>query len=75
MIAFKPHYLVGCVVLWLIRCIGIDVFFSKDQVTKSLACFFILRLIYPCEQSKEDGKDQEIIQSSTTTDPGYHMGK
>ena len=23
----------------------------------------------------KDGKDQEMIQSSTTPDPGYHMGK
>ena len=26
-------------------------------------------------ESKKDGKDQETIQSSTTPDPGYHMGK
>ena len=26
-------------------------------------------------QSKKGGKDQESIQSSTTSDPGYHMGK
>ena len=25
--------------------------------------------------SKEDGKDKEKIQSSSTPDPGYHMGK
>ena len=25
--------------------------------------------------SKNDGKDQETIQSSATPDPGYHMGK
>ena len=25
--------------------------------------------------SKKDDKDQETIQSSTTPDPGYHMGK
>ena len=25
--------------------------------------------------SKNDGKDQETIQSSTTPDPEYHMGK
>ena len=25
-------------------------------------------------KSKEDGKDQETIQLSTTHDPGYHMG-
>ena len=28
-----------------------------------------------CEQSRKGGKDQETIQSTTTTDPGYHMGK
>ena len=27
------------------------------------------------EKSREEGKDQESIQSSTTPDPGYHMGK
>ena len=26
-------------------------------------------------QSKKGGKDQESIQPSTTSDPGYHMGK
>ena len=26
-------------------------------------------------QSKKGGKDQETIQSSTTPDPRYHMGK
>ena len=25
-------------------------------------------------KSKKDGKDQESIQSSTTSDPGYNMG-
>ena len=25
--------------------------------------------------SKKDGKDQELIQSGTTPDPGYNMGK
>ena len=27
------------------------------------------------EESKKGGKDQESIQSSTTPDPGYHIGK
>ena len=26
-------------------------------------------------KSKEEGKDQGLIQSSTTHDPGHHMGK
>ena len=29
----------------------------------------------PSEQSKEDDKDLKTIKSSTTPDPGYHMGK
>ena len=37
------------------------------------------QLIYEaqCEQyeSKKGGKDQETIQSNTTPDPGYQMGK
>ena len=31
-----------------------------------------IKMLY---KSKKDGKDQESIQSSTTPDPGYHMGK
>ena len=27
------------------------------------------------KQSKKDGKDHGTIQSNTTPDPGYHMGK
>ena len=27
------------------------------------------------KNSKKNGKDQETIQSSTTPDPEYHMGK
>ena len=27
------------------------------------------------DKNKKGGKDQESIQSSTTPDPGYHMGK
>ena len=26
-------------------------------------------------KSKKGGKDQETIQSNTTPDPGYHIGK
>ena len=26
-------------------------------------------------QSKEEGKNQELMQSRTTPDPGHHMGK
>ena len=27
------------------------------------------------KERKEEGKYQELIQSSTTPDPGHHMGK
>ena len=27
------------------------------------------------QKSMKDSKDQETIQSSTTPDPGYHLGK
>ena len=30
---------------------------------------------FASQKSKKDGKDRETIQSSTTPDPGYHMGK
>ena len=29
----------------------------------------------PGNGSKEEGKDQELMQSSTKPDPGHHMGK
>ena len=57
---------------------------SFDQLGTSLSK--ILRIVYfldnkaaPCiivlQQSKEEGKDQESLQSNTTSDPGHHMGK
>ena len=36
--------------------------FFCDDVVRKIEC-------------KKDDKDQETIQSSTTPDPGYHMGK
>ena len=35
---------------------------------------YVITKIVPNE-SKKDGKDQESIQSSTTSDPGYHVRK
>ena len=35
--------------------------------------FLLLKAL--SHQRKEKGKDQESIQSSTTPDPGHHMGK
>ena len=34
-----------------------------------------LNMWFKSLQRKKGGKDQESIQSSTTPDPGYHMGK
>ena len=40
--------------------------------TEDVAC----KSTYTClTQSKNEVKDQEMKQSSTTPDPGYHMGK
>ena len=36
---------------------------------------YILGAILRSDQSKNDGEDQWSIQSSTTPDPQYHMGK
>ena len=36
------------------------------------ACVVFFPVFYI--QSKEEGKDQESIQSSTRPDPGHHMG-
>ena len=37
--------------------------------------FLIILEVHSLAQSKEDGKDLDSIQSSTTPDPGHHMGK
>ena len=39
------------------------------------AYFFLYEVEYNAVQSKKDSKNQETIQSCTTPDPGYHMGK
>ena len=46
---------------------------GADQTVRMrrLVCTFGVRL----QLSKKDVKDQETIQSSTTPDPGYHIGK
>ena len=58
---------------------------TVSHATFSLfCCSMLIRMncfVFFCDdvvhklESKKEGKDQEIIQSSTTTDPGYHMGK
>ena len=41
----------------------------------NVSCLVIFFSIFFSYKSKKDGKDQETIQSSTTNEPGYHMGK
>ena len=36
---------------------------------------FLKSVFHIPNKSKEEGKDQESIQSGTTPDPGNHMGK
>ena len=43
---------------------------GMQQTTDRMSILNSTRL----DKSKTYGKDQESIQSSTTSDPGYHMG-
>ena len=49
-------------------CIGIYIHFRT-------VCFARPHQLETVESRKSESKDQESIQSSTTPDPGYHMGK
>ena len=42
---------------------------------KGICNFWITDVVSCSNESKKGGKDQELIQSSATLDPGYHMGK
>ena len=48
----------------------------KNQLATYFSAFYdcFCRLL-KCFEGKKGGKDQESIQSSTTPDPRYHMGK
>ena len=51
-----------------------------STLIQNLKTFYILiasnfRTVLWSYKSKKGGKDQESIQSSTTPDPGYYMGK
>ena len=39
-----------------------------------LGLYILYEVIWHYMQSKKGGKDQELIQSSTTPDTGYHVG-
>ena len=56
------------------KCLSFQFCYIKMKLT--LVCFLLgLELRDICHRSKEKGKDQESIQSSTTPDPGHHLGK
>ena len=46
---------------------------TGKRLLSSQVFYYCVRLssVY---KSKKEGKDQETIQSSSTPDPGYHMG-
>ena len=58
-------------------CIIIQIIFMLTHRTKKGVAIIRreISLKVICEKGKRVGKDQESIQSSTTPDPGYHMGK
>ena len=51
---------------------------SKHQIYLKLSIIYSFEHgfgVYYDQQSREEGKDQESIQSSTTPDPEYHLGR
>ena len=56
---------------------SILVMLTVDSVCQDRSCSLNLPIIVFQKvgyESKKDSRDQESIQSSTTPDPGYHMG-
>ena len=51
------------------------VWHSKSKSVVSCCCNVYNIYIQSLSHSKEEGKNQESIQSSTTPDPGHHMEK
>ena len=49
--------------------------YSVVVVWRLYYIYTLKRELVDTNKSKEGGKDQETIQSSTTPDPGYHMEK
>ena len=46
----------------------------QEALERLYMCILSFDQIIFLNKSNEDGKDQETVQSSTTPDPGYHMG-
>ena len=49
-------------------------FIASTQIRKTI-CILKINILKIKVKIKEEGKDQESIQSSTTPDPRHHMGK
>ena len=49
--------------------------FFVTSLYVNLIFLFISLTLSISKKSKKGGKDQELIQLSTTPDPGYQMGK
>ena len=47
----------------------------KFGIVINYICYLAVFVVSTLKRSKKDDKDQETIQSSTTPNPGYHMGK
>ena len=55
-----------------IRINGVVMAYDRDKMFHTVA---LKEYFLKVNESKKDGKDLESLQSSTTSDPGYHMGK
>ena len=87
---WKSHVTAHLIVFLLSCCCYCSVSFPHDVVGWSVFVVFPVKYDYKLSQktmstlsiykiailkkSKEEGKDQESIQSNTTPDPGHHMG-
>ena len=58
-----------CKCTWVISKILLNL--NSHHKTANLQCVEVVLYF----KSKEEGKDQESIQSNSTPDPGHHMGK
>ena len=74
LVMFIVFLLLSHVVLWL-RCRSWLYCFLIFAVFLTLMCHTNYLLAGKSHEGKEEGKDQESIQSSTTPDTGHHMGK
>ena len=55
-------------------CVAMISLFQKKPISMCNHDITVSKAVY-LFQNKKDGNDQETIQSTTTPDPGYQMGK